>query len=323
MAHATPSPVELSNPVLSPDVLSPDVLSPAVLSPDVWQARRADHEARVEELVGPYLRSRAQGEKHPVLDFLFTYYSARPSHLRRWHPGYGVVLAAPGPTGDRGQARVLEELSTLRGYTRTPGGGVTVDPAFLTERRGALLATCALLDATASRPARLGCFGLHEWAMVYRTDAPRHSVPLRLGPAATDAVVESMPLRCTHFDAFRFFTDAARPRNESTLSRQTQIEHEQPGCLHATMDLYRACINLAPLIPAELTLAAFELALTARELDMRASPYDLRDLGYAPVEIETPAGRAEYVREQSAIADRGAELRGTLRSHLGVLLDAC
>ena len=165
MTHATPGrPVELSNPVLSPDVLSPDVLSP-----DAWQARRAAHESRVEDLVGPYLRSRAQGEKHPVLDFLFTYYSARPSHLRRWHPGYGVVLAAPGPTGDRGQARVLEELSTLRGYTRTPDGGVTVDPAFLTERRGALLATCALLDATASRPARLGCFGLHEWATVSYT----------------------------------------------------------------------------------------------------------------------------------------------------------
>ena len=107
MTHATPGrPVELSNPVLSPDVLSPDVLSP-----DAWQARRAAHESRVEDLVGPYLRSRAQGEKHPVLDFLFTYYSARPSHLRRWHPGYGVVLAAPGPTGDRGQALSLIHIS--------------------------------------------------------------------------------------------------------------------------------------------------------------------------------------------------------------------
>ena len=301
----------------------PIELSNAVLSPATWQARGAEHESRVEDLVGPYLRSRAQGEKHPVLDFLFTYYSARPSHIRRWHPGYGIVLAAPATAGGRELARVLDELSTLRGYTRTRDGGVTVDPAFLDERRGALRATCALLDATASRPARLGCFGLHEWAMVYRTDAPRHSVPLRLGPAATETVVESMPLRCTHFDAFRFFTDAARPRNESTLTRRTQIDHEQPGCLHATMDLYRACITLAPLIPAELTLDAFELALTARELDMRASPYDLRDLGYLPVEIETAAGRAEYVREQSAIADRGAELRGTLRSYLGALLDAC
>ena len=25
-------------------------------------------------------------------DFLFTYYSQRPAALRRWHPGFGVVL---------------------------------------------------------------------------------------------------------------------------------------------------------------------------------------------------------------------------------------
>lgn len=291
------------------------------LSPDVWLARRDEHAARVEDLVGPYLRARARGEKHPVLDFLFTYYSARPSHIRRWHPGYGIVLASGGRPNTT-VTRLLDKMSTLRGYARTPQGGVTVDREFVVKRRGAVLATCALLDATASRPARLGCFGLHEWAMVYRSDTPRHHVPLRLGSAATDAVVESMPLRCTHFDAFRFFTAPARPLNESTLSRRTQIDNEQPGCLHATMDLYRACISLTPLVPADLTFDAFRLALTARELDMRASPYDLRDLGYAPVRIETPAGRAEYVREQSDIAERGAQLRRALRSYLGALLDA-
>ncbi|GAB33382.1 hypothetical protein [Gordonia otitidis] len=294
------------------------------LTSEEWLARVDEHAARVEALVGPYLRSRARGEAHPVLDFLFTYYSARPSHVRRWHPGHGVMLNPPDHRVGRGDraTRILDEMSTLRGYTRTPSGGVTVDAAFLDARRGALLSTCALLDATAARPARLGCFGLHEWAMVYRTDSPRHEVPLRLGPAATDAVVESMPLRCTHFDAFRFFTDSARPRNETALTRDGQIDNEQPGCLHATMDLYRACITLAPLVPADLTFAAFELALVARELDMRASPYDLRALGYAAVEIETPAGRAEYVREQSDIAVRGADLRSRLRSHLGALLDA-
>ena len=26
-------------------------------------------------------------------DFLFTYYSLRPRHLRRWHPGFGIRLA--------------------------------------------------------------------------------------------------------------------------------------------------------------------------------------------------------------------------------------
>jgi hypothetical protein len=36
----------------------------------------------------------------------------------------------------------------------------------------------------------------------------------------------------------------------------------------------------------------FRLARDVRELDMRASPYDLADLGYPPVRIETPEGRA-------------------------------
>ena len=36
-------------------------------------------------------------------DFLFTYYSLRPRQLRRWHPGFGVVLggAAAGAYLDR------------------------------------------------------------------------------------------------------------------------------------------------------------------------------------------------------------------------------
>ena len=70
-----------------------------------------------------------------------------------------------------------------------------------------------LLSATASRPAQLGCFGLHEWAMVYRQtpEQLRHSDwPLRLGPEGIDTVVESHQIRCSHFDAYRFFTQPAR-----------------------------------------------------------------------------------------------------------------
>ena len=47
-------------------------------------------------------------------------------------------------------------------------------------------------------------------------DETRHPQPLRLGGAGTDTVVESHRIACSHFDAFRFFTDDARPRN--TLS---------------------------------------------------------------------------------------------------------
>jgi hypothetical protein len=149
--------------------------------------------------------------------------------------------------------------------------------------------------------------------MVYRDDSPRHDqLPLRLGHHGTDAVVESLPLRCTHHDAFRFFTPPARPRNSTWPTRAGQVDAEQPGCLHATMDLYKWAHKLAPATPSELLADCFELAVRVRELDMRASPYDLSALGYPAVRIETAAGRAEYTREQAGFAASAAPLRTRL-----------
>ncbi|WP_378417045.1 3-methyladenine DNA glycosylase [Rhodococcus kronopolitis] len=290
---------------------------PLVLAQDEWTARRDAHRERVDALVGPHVARQARGEKHPVLDFLFTYYSLRPSQLRRWHPGFGVRLE-----GDA--ARDYWEFS---GYRRAGGEGppaAEVNPAVLGQRRSMLEFTARLLESTAARPAQLGCFGLHEWAMVYRggDEAVRHSgTPLRLGASGTDAVVESMNLRCTHFDAFRFFTDDAAPRNEIALRREDQADREQPGCLHAGMDLYKWAGKLLPLVDSDLLVRCFELAGAARELDMRASPYDLGALGYEPVPIESAAGRAEYVRAQSALAERAAPLRAELLGRCRALLD--
>ncbi|GAA4673362.1 3-methyladenine DNA glycosylase [Gordonia humi] len=273
-----------------------------------WTARAADHRARIERLVGPYLRMRRRGVKHPVIDFLFTYYSARPAQVTGWHPGYGVVL------------RDAPEFEDARGYEVGDDGGVAVSAEHLADRLHLVTATARIVDATASRPARMGCFGLHEWAMVYRTDEKRHPHPLRLGAAGTDAVVEAGRLQCTHYDAFRFFTEPARGRNPIALTRDDAVHNEQPGCLHATMDLYRYCLRLSPLIGSDLLADSFDLALTARELDMRASPYDLAGVTdmagrpYEPVPIETHEGRARYVSEQTAIARRGAALRDRLSS---------
>ena len=62
-----------------------------------------------------HLARRRTGAKHPVEDFLFTYYSHRPSRLRRWSPGAGVVLEGyedpqlwNGPAPDR--ARWIVDL---------------------------------------------------------------------------------------------------------------------------------------------------------------------------------------------------------------------
>ncbi|WP_155913037.1 3-methyladenine DNA glycosylase [Mycolicibacterium sp. CBMA 361] len=184
-----------------------------------------------------------------------------------------------------------------------------------------LFTVADLLAATASRPARLNCFGLHEWAMVYRAPEVRHDqVPLRLGASGTDAVVESMPLRCSHFDAYRFFTDAAVPRNSETLTRHAQSATEQPGCVHANMDLYKWSYKLGPLLESNLLMDCLDLAADARVLDMQASPYDLRAYGIEPIAIEDSTGRAEYARRQQDIANRAVPLRHSMLNQCQYLL---
>jgi hypothetical protein len=132
----------------------------------------------------------------------------------------------------------------------------------------------------ASRRANYRCFGLHEWAMVYRAETVRHGAwPLRLGQAGTNRVVETHRIGCSHFDAYRFFTPAAAPRNGLRPTRESQPMLEQPGCLHASMDLYKWAYKLQPLTPSELVADCFALARDIRMLDMQASPYDLIDLG--------------------------------------------
>ena len=182
-----------------------------------------------------------------------------------------------------------------------------------------------LLEKTTSNPAHFDCFGLHEWAMVFQTNQPRHLLPLRLGAAGTNQVVMENSIRCTHFDAYRFFTTAARPLNLHVLSREDQPRFEQKGCLHATMDLYKWAVKLTPLIPGELLLDCFELAWDARILDMAASPYDCREFGISPVCIENKVGKQEYVHRQRELSQRGTTLRNqmiaTIDAALGLNLN--
>jgi hypothetical protein len=273
-----------------------------VLEPDAWRAEQQAHVARVDAWVGPHLERRRRGLTHPVEDFLFTYYSQRPAGLLRWHPGHGVgILRA-------------EEHTSYRGYV-TIDEVTTVNPQHVADRQRLVRQTRNLLVATARRPAHLGCFGLHEWAMVYRLPPARvrHSAwPLRLGSGGTDEVVESHRIACSHFDAYRFFTDDARPRNTLRPGRDDRTAYEQPACLHAGMDLYKHAFRLSPLVPSTLVADCFALARDIRVLDMRASPYDLRALGHEPVRIESPEGKAEYVAAQRAFAERAAPLRQQL-----------
>jgi hypothetical protein len=284
----------------------------SVLDQADWTARERSHRQRVDDFCEPHHSRARTGEAHPVWDFLFTYYSLRPRQLRIWHPGFGLALGGAA----------AELYLGRRGYARGPLG-VAVTRQHLLARVDTVRFIARLLRATTSRPARLNCFGMHEWAMVYRAPGVRHAqVPLRLGAAGTDMVVESMPLRCSHFDAYRFFTEPAARRNAEELTRDSQVAAEQPACIHANMDLYKWAFKLGPLAPSDLVLDCLELAADARALDMRASPYDLRDYGFAPIAVETPAGRAEYVRAQQSVAQRAAPLRAVLADRCDALLTA-
>ncbi len=274
-----------------------------------WRARFAAHQQRVEARAAAFVDRRSRAEKHPVDDFLFTYYSFSPAKLRQWLPPNGVELEVDSVD--------LEELPWLhsprcelaRSRLRLAGQPTQA-------QRGLARWVAELCARVAERPPRFACHGLHEWAMVYRQsrEQVRHQGwELRLGPEELAAFVESRSLCCTHYDAFRFFTPEARPRNSLRPVLDTRLDLEQGGCLHANMDLYKWSAKLWPWVGSDLVGECFEFAIAARDLDMRASPYDLSHLGYVPVCIETVEGRAEYESLQRQLAVRAAPLRERLR----------
>ncbi|MDN5821637.1 MAG: 3-methyladenine DNA glycosylase [Brachybacterium sp.] len=295
-------------------------------------ARRA-HEERADALTASHRARRARGEKHAVEDFLFTYYPFSAARLRRWHPGWELAYDGKADVDEAGTSLIadVDEAGHRSWYLDTsddqPGPVVRrrADVArFLDERGDALGFMSRLLSASSltRRRPEFGCFGLHEWAMVHRVvdGEQRHEdLPLRLSPAETDAVVERERLVCSHIDAFRFFTPSAAPRNALEPTRASQVQNDNPACLHVGMDLYKWAMKLTPLVPSSLVLDCFEHARETRVLDMEASPYDVRPLGYGVVAIETPAGKAEYVRRQRALAARADALRQQLSAVIAPL----
>jgi hypothetical protein len=277
---------------------------------EVWRRQKAEHEARADDLVALRKKRAALGESDPVEDFLYTYYPFRFSALRRWTPGVGVALMD------------AEELCQDAHFVLGQDGRVRVISPPESQRRRLFFAR-DLCRAVAQRPAFLGCFGLHEWAMVYAEASQRRHArwPLRLGAEGTDAVVRSLPLRCTHYDAFRFFTASAKPLNRGTPDLAGRLMNEQPGCVHVTMDLYKWTMKSLPWVPSDLAADTLALAYEARTIDMRASPYDFSVLGLKPICIETVEGRAEYEQAQRLLAQKAEPLRARLIATLDLVLN--
>ncbi|NNF28047.1 MAG: 3-methyladenine DNA glycosylase, partial [Gemmatimonadetes bacterium] len=258
-------------------------------------------------------RRRARGQPHPVHDFLFDYYRYSTAKLLEWHPPIGVFIE------DSEAARSRFQTPCYRNHE----GRVRRDPATLEPKeRGRLSWTLDLLRSTASRPAWLECFGIHEWAMLYRAAPARHegSLNLRVDPAAIDRLVASSDIVCTHFDAYRFFADEAKPLNRARPSLDARRDLEQPGCVHANMDLYKWAYKSMPWIGSDILADCFHLAVELRELDMRASPYDVSPLGLVPIPVETDEGRQTYADEQLRLAQLAGELRRRLIHALETVL---
>ncbi|WP_246490373.1 3-methyladenine DNA glycosylase [Brevibacterium oceani] len=284
-------------------------LGDGVVPASVWRPLRDAHEAAIGERTDAHIARRMRQETHPVEDFLFTYYPFKVGQLKKWHPGPGVrielLTEADRRCFDRRWYRIDDDRKIAE---------VDLD-SWRADRGDGAKFIASLLASTLDREANFGCFGIHEWAMVYRlTDEERRhqQVPLRLSPAETDAVVEGHRIQCSHHDAFRFFTAPARPLNTLQPSREGMVANEQPGCLHAGMDLYKWAMKISPIADSALVVDCFDLALDIRTLDMEASPYDLRGWGYGVVAIETAAGKAEYMVRQKEFSARAQELRRRL-----------
>lgn len=286
--------------------------TPRTLGQEEWQAICDSHLAEARKFTGGARLRRDRGEAHPVEDFLFRYYPFPFALLELWQPEPGVALRF------REKEDLPDRFQTKR--YRCEGGFCRLDLDSLSGKERQRLAWIQdLLHATQSRPPHLACHGLHEWAMVYRAEEIRHAslAPLRLPQDEIDALIESRPIACTHHDAFRFFSKQARPLNRIQPTLDTREANEQPGCVHANMDLYKWAAKAMPWIGTDLLLETFRLAVRLRDLDMRASPYDLSEWGVVPVKIETPAGRREYETEQRSLAEEARILRGKLIGSLG------
>lgn len=308
-----------------------------------WEQEAMLHEKELDRMLyppGECLKTRQHTVKtHPIYNFLHTYYRYSAKNLRYYSPGIDVVMEAKKETSSSGSNSNSKRRKDLHisqldpkylhvlndeccSYTLPPTA--TIEPTspfgWITMSRNR-----DLLMNTDSRIPFFGCFGFHEWAMLYsgRNQGPlsqplpshQKEVPIRVTQEVIDDVVETMGLRCTHYDAYRFFHPSVQPLNSiHPLTRTNQIDHEQPGCVHTAMDLFKYAYQIYPFISSSLLRSCIHIALTARKLDMRASPYDTTNVLYCgpPICVETLEGRNQYQEEQKALALEAAIVREEL-----------
>lgn len=295
-----------------------------ILPASEWKIKAEKHRAEVLKFTCAARSRKDNGQTHPVKDFLFQYYPYPIALLENWQPGFGSGLQWDGVVVYEANLLSDWQYFSERYYTLSNGFIFADANKLNTKERERLRWIESLLHSTHNRPANFACYGMHEWAMVYGGAYARHEsvTQLRLSREEIDAFVKSRSICCTHHDAFRFFAKDARSFNKWQPSLADRADMEQPGCVHANMDLYKWCAKGMPFTGSALLLNCFTLASELRELDMRASPYDLRKWGYEPIEIETLDGRRMYENEQRRLAETASKLRMQLLAMLSGILSA-
>ena len=88
-------------------------------------------------------------------------------------------------------------------------------------------------------------------------DSSFQSLPLRVSSDQIASIINPIQtnensntprlLRCTHYDAIRFFTPSSLPLNviKPLPTRATTDKFDQPGCIHVNMDLFKYVIILS------------------------------------------------------------------------------
>ena len=277
-----------------------------------WKVESESHINSMNNLLYPQhkndnnIKSRSHAvSEHPIYNFLHNYYRYSVLELKLYSPGIGYGLEDVQSTDLCNLHRHMIQFDNTQTYSLLPT--IDLEP---NKRYGvsAVTRTRDILDLTCKRSPHFACFGLHEWAMLYSNNDPttRHQskLKLRVSQSTIDNTVEQTPLSCTHFDAWRFFQPSAQPLNAlNPLSRSSQLEHEQPGCIHATMDLFRYAYELYPFTSSSLLRTCLEIAVIARKIDMRASPYDVSEVEGCEdsICIETAEGKIQYIHEQEAL----------------------
>jgi hypothetical protein len=229
-----------------------------------WIETARCEQVRIRSLLSP--ATIYQDRNHPIYNFIFIYFFFNQKILFQYSPGMNVEIEMESDIEQLASLNLVPELQPIDPHS-SHYFHISFQQKKITKKF--LQRTLTLLKSVESKLPSFWCFGLHEWAMLYHSSqlpssTPKpssslfQSLPLRvtaqqieslINPSSSSTQPSPLPrLRCTHFDAIRFFTPSSLPLNAitPTPTRKTVHQFDQPGCVHVNMDLFKYGICLLP-----------------------------------------------------------------------------